>query len=613
MKSVIDSLPTKEDFLKDYKNYPTTMGENILEDKPFYESRIMPIFFEIPHGSKVLDVGCNDGTFIHMLKEKRNCDVTGIDLSETALEEAKKKGLNVMVADVESLPFPDKSFDVITCMEVLSHLFDAEKAIKEIRRVLKSNGIFLGSCPHKNLENYAWDDKRLHRRYFDADELHQLLSKDFKRSWIRTLNGAQFAISMKSSFLGNQSAEMLFKAGKSSTLDWDAALQDRSVLRCWFGFTQGPGDVYYRMSGFCDKMQKLGAETHYESYNDSDMESTMAWWKKIQYLPSEKRFTNQHIVNELEILLKASDMSVFQVTQSRDILLLLTTARKGVIKKPLITEMDDWIFDLTSYNSASAAYHPNSEPESVAYDQIKLSDAFIVSTEYLKEKLSNLTNKPIYVVKNALDFDIWDNILKRRKAHEENPDLIRIGYSGCGNHSGDMEIVKRPIEALLEEFPNLEFISMPFPSLEGIKNPRYKQFRAWAPLSIFPQVLSDWELDIGIAPLRDHELNRAKSNLRWLEYSALKIPAVMSNIEPFKKSVTHKKDGILVSNSESQWYDAMKALIVEQGERAKIGETAYLKVKKDFNMDEVAKTYLSILKDIKREFILSSGRMRKTS
>lgn len=619
MKSVIAESATKEDFLKEYKTYPTTMGENVLEEKPFYESRILPIFFEVPLGSKVLDVGCNDGTFIEMLQRKRHCDVTGIDISDTALEEAKKKGLNVMTADVENLPFEDETFDVITCMEVLSHLFDPKKAVKEMRRVLKKNGILLGSCPHKNLESYVWDDKRLHRRYFEAHDLHELITEDFDRLYIQTLNGANFAISMKSSFLANQPAEMLFKAGKDSMYGWDAALQDRSILRCWFGFTQGPGDVYYRMSGFADKMQKLGAETHYDPYNDADLQSTMGWCQKVQYVPSENRFRNAHIVHQLELLLKASDLSVFQITSSRDILLFLTTARKGVIKKPMLAELDDWIFDLPPYNSAAAAYHPNSDVEAVAYDQLKLSDGVITSTQYLKEKLQTICpDKPIYVIKNSLDFEIWDNVKKRTPAHEANPELIRIGYTGCGNHSGDMELVAKAMEALLDEFPNLEFLSPPFPSLEHIRNPRFKRFEAWAPLSIYPQVISDWEMDIGLAPLRDNETNRSKSNLRWLEYSALKVPTIASRVYPFQHSIKDNKDGILVGGSAKDWYDAIKALIIDKVKREQIGQAAYKTVKGNYSMDDVAKTYLSVLKSIKQEFLKNESahaptRNRKTS
>ncbi len=611
MNELIAEEKTKQQFLDEYKTYPTTMGEETLKDKAFYESRLAPIFYEIPRGSKVLDVGCNDGTFINALKEVRGCDVYGIDISEVALAEAKKKGLPVQIADVENLPFNDGSFDVITCMEVLSHLFDPVKAVKEMRRVLKKNGVLLGSCPHKNLERYAWDDKRLHRRYMDENDLQELLNNGFDRIWQKVLTGAQFAISLADGFLGQEPCEILFKCGNIDTLGWDSALQDRAILRCWFGFTQGPGDVYYRMSAYADKMQKLGAEVHYNPYDENDFNSPSEWCRKIRYLPSEKRFTNMHIVNELETLLKASDMSVFQLTSSRDILLLLTTARKGVIKKPMLTEIDDWVFDIPSYNLAASAYHPNSEMEAVAYDQIKLSDAIIASTDYLKKKLNELfPEKTVYVVKNSLDFDIWDNLKINRINHEKNKDLIRIGYSGCGNHSGDLEIVKEPIEALLDEFPNLEFVSLPYPSTDGIKSERYTRINKWVPMSYFPQSLSDWEIDIGIAPLRDNELNRSKSNLRWLEYSALKVPTIASNVYPFVQSITDRKDGILVTNSKKHWYDAMKALIVDQRERTGIGLKAYDKVKKDYDMNKVAASYLSVLKMVKHEFIRSSGRNR---
>ena len=503
---------------------------------------------------------------------------------------------------------------VFCLMEVLSHVHNPSEILKEIKRVLKKTGILLGSCPHENLQKYAWEDKRMIRQYYDLPQLNELLGESFEKRFIKVLNAAQFSFSMASSFLADQPAEMLFKCGRENMLDWDAALQDKSILRCWFGFTQGPGDVYYRMSGFADKMQKLGAQTHYEHYDDTDMNSTMAWWQKINYLPSENRFTNAHIVHELEALLKASDMSVFQITSSRSILLLLTTARLAVIKKPLYTEVDDWIFDLASYNSAAEAYRPNSEPESVALDQFKLSDGFICSTDYLKKKIEELApGKPVYVIKNSLDFDIWDNVKINRSAHDANSDLIRIGYTGCGNHSGDMELIRKPIEALLDEFPNLEFISTPFPSLEGITNPRFKRFEHWVPLSQFPQVISDWEMDIGIAPLRDNEMNRAKSNLRWLEYSALKIPTIASQVEPFEKSITDKKDGLLVSNSAKNWYEKMRELIVDKDKRIKIGQAAYANVKKNYDMEKTAKTYLSILKEIKNEFIKSPSRNRQVA
>ncbi len=252
--------------------------------------------------------------------------------------------------------------------------------------------------------------------------------------------------------------------------------------------------------------------------------------------------------------------------------------------------------------------------EAVAYDQIKLSDGIICSTQYLKEKLNILfPDKPVYIVKNSLDFDIWDKLTRPTTLHDKNSELIRIGYTGCSNHSGDMEIIKQPILALLDEFPNLEFISLPYKCFEDVNHPRLIKWDKWVGLSEFPQMASDWEMDIGIAPLRDNELNRAKSNLRWLEYSALHLPTVASRVYPFENSISNNKDSLLVGNSGKEWYEALRSLIVEKGKRATLGESAYKTVKKEYSMDKVAKSYLSILKNIKREFITASARVRKAS
>lgn len=612
MASLITEKTTKNELIEDYKNYPPVGGD--LDSKPFYEHRYSALFYEIPMGSHVLDVGCNDGIFMEMLRDKRKCNVKGIDVSQIALDEAKKRKLDVRIGDAENIPFPDQTFNVVNCQEVLSHLFDPAKAISEMRRILKKNGILVGSVPHENLQKFAWEDKRMVRKYYTVDELSQLLEKSFKRNWIKSLTGAQFSISLAQSFLASEPCEILFKSGGVDTLGWDSELQDKSILRCWFGFTQSPGTAYYRMSGFADKMQELGAQTHYNPYNENVLNSCSEWSEKIHWVPSQKRFTNQHIVEQIYTLWKASDLTIWQITSSRDVLALLTALRDPLNihslhpKKPLLTEMDDWMFDMPSYNLASNPYRPNSEAESVAFDQIKLSDAVITSTEYLKEKIQILfPRKQVYVIKNSLDFKIWDNLDKKTPAHDANPDLVRIIYSGCGNHSGDLEIIKQPILTLLDEFPNLEFITLPFNRpgevFADVSHSRFLKWDVWVGLSQFPQMALNWEGDIGIAPLRDNELNRSKSNLRWLEYSALKIPTVASNIYPFKMSIKDKKDGFIVGNSSKEWYMTLRALILDKEKRLRIGEAAYREVKKNYSMNDVAKSYLSVLKEIKREFI----------
>lgn len=590
MTNLITEQTKPEDLIKEYSQYPNVAPEGI-EEKPWYGNRMMPIFYEIPLGSKVLDVGANVGDFMEMLKKERDCEVFGVDVSEVCVKEAQEKGRNVQLADGHKLPFEDGTFDVVCLMEVLVHVFNPNEVLKEIKRVLKPGGFLLGSSPHKNLESHLWDDKRMHRRYYTTEELEDELYKVFDVAWMRTLTGAQFSFALAGSFLGKESAEILFKAGNKKTKPWEEALLDKSVLRVWFGFTQPAGDVYYRMSGYADKMRGLGAEIAYEPFSHNDFKSPGEWQNKIRW---------KHILNQLDSILSCADFSVWQIVQSKDALAFLRCARE-VRGKKIITEIDDWLFDLPSYNLASNPYMPNSESEWIAYKQLEMSDAVIVSTGYLKERLSELfPGKKIYIIPNSIDFEIWDEIDAWESIPKKKEGFLRIGYTGCGNHSGDLEIVKKPLLLLLETFPNLEVVlPQAFESWKDVKHPRVIFANRWVPLPQYPGMVKGWDLDIGIAPLRDNDLNRAKSNLRWLEYSALKIPSVMSKVRPFEECIEKGQTGFL-ANSEKDWYFRLKELIESPELRTRIGNKAYNEVKRSFNMDKVAKHYIKTLKEIKR-------------
>lgn len=600
--NIITEKTTKEEHNLDYQTYPQTFVGG-LKGHPEYSSRIEPLYYEIRDGAKVLDVGCNNGEFMALLRDKKKCKVWGVDLSEVALAEAKKKDLNVSLADCENLPFRDSSFDVVVLMEVLVHVYNPGKALQEIRRVLKPNGILLGSTPHENLERYAWDDKRMHHRYYNEETLTKALTDVFPVNYLQVLKGAQFAVSMANSFLADKPAEILFKCGGKDTKPWEEELLDRSKLRVWFGPTLPPGVAYYRMTGFAEKMRKMGAEIGFEEFNQADNDGPGEWQKKISRNPEfPTRPLSFIALDQLEKILRAADLSVWQVAQLRDVVAFLRCA-KDVVKKPIITEVDDWIFDLPSYNVASGPYQPNSEVEWIAYQQMKLSDALIVSTNFLKEQLGLMfPGKPIYVVKNSIDFDVWDNLQPIEPIFGKKKEgMIRIGYTGCGNHEGDMAIIKEPMCYILQEHDNVEFVlPVPFRVFDDMHHPRVLRSDRWVTIDQFPHTIAGWGMDIGIAPLRENNFNCAKSNLRWLEYSALHLPTVASPVQPFKESIKHGKDGFLC-DSKQEWYETLKMLVKDEEKRRSVGEAAYNKVKKDYNMAKVAKTYKSILEVFKRE------------
>jgi len=101
--------------------------------------------FERWRGKRVLEVGVGLGTdFVQFARA--GADMTGIDLTEAAVEAVRDRlaleGLeaDLRVADAEELPFPDGSFDLVYSWGVLHHTPDTERALAEVRRVLRPDG-----------------------------------------------------------------------------------------------------------------------------------------------------------------------------------------------------------------------------------------------------------------------------------------------------------------------------------------------------------------------------------------------------------------------------------------------------------------------------------------
>ncbi len=91
--------------------------------------------------AKILDVGCGPGFSMEVLIEK-GFETVGIDLSKKMIEEAKRKKLNVKLADMRDIPFEDESFDGILSISALQWIErkDLKKVAKEFFRVLKPGG-----------------------------------------------------------------------------------------------------------------------------------------------------------------------------------------------------------------------------------------------------------------------------------------------------------------------------------------------------------------------------------------------------------------------------------------------------------------------------------------
>jgi SAM-dependent methyltransferase len=117
----------------------------------------------------VLDVGCGIGHWGRCLEPLLPADatITGIDREPRWIEEARKRAgasregrLVYHISDAETLPFPDNTFDFVTCQTVLIHVRDPLQVLAEMRRVVKPSGLIAVVEPHNTTINLSNLDLR---------------------------------------------------------------------------------------------------------------------------------------------------------------------------------------------------------------------------------------------------------------------------------------------------------------------------------------------------------------------------------------------------------------------------------------------------------------------
>jgi len=251
--------------------------------------------------------------------------------------------------------------------------------------------------------------------------------------------------------------------------------------------------------------------------------------------------------------------------------------------KPCFMEVDDYFPQIPSYSVAYDQNSPGDRQHFWGTRQLIMSTGVITTTQYLADCYTEF-NTNIHVIPNCIDFDLWD------EAERENHPLIRIGWIGGATHEYDLKIVKKILYRILERNKNVEvyIVSGPPPAWE--ETDRLCLSGRWTTIDRYPAYLKSLGYDIGVAPLRDNYFNRAKSNLRYLEYAACSTPTVSSNVEPFK----HDFVGI-IAETDLEWESTLQELIDNEEWRLKLGGLAYDSARQMFNLDDIAKQYASLI------------------
>lgn len=145
----------------------------------------------------ILDAGCGTGGLAKKLTVLGN--VAAVDASPEAIKFSKKRGVVAKLSPIEKIPYPNGTFDVVTCIDVIYHkqIKDDVEALSEIRRVLKPRGVLVLRVP-ANRYLLSAHDRHVHtaRRYSKKELDRKLRQAGFVVKYISFVHSPIFLVSL---------------------------------------------------------------------------------------------------------------------------------------------------------------------------------------------------------------------------------------------------------------------------------------------------------------------------------------------------------------------------------------------------------------------------------
>ena len=141
----------------------------------------------IKKDTRVLDVGCADGTLMKFLKDNKNIDIRGLEISKDKVQECIAKGLTVIEGNAEKdlKQFPEKSFDYVVLSQTLQAFLNPEVVINELLRVGKKSIVTIPNFGYWKVRLHLLTKgtmpitKTLPDEWYNTPNLHMCTIKDF--------------------------------------------------------------------------------------------------------------------------------------------------------------------------------------------------------------------------------------------------------------------------------------------------------------------------------------------------------------------------------------------------------------------------------------------------
>jgi len=226
----------------------------------------------------------------------------------------------------------------------------------------------------------------------------------------------------------------------------------------------------------------------------------------------------------------------------------------------------------------------NRERVNIHLEGIKRANLVTVTTHALAKYIKQY-NDNIVILPNCIDFSRWWKMNLK-----PNPRL-RVLWSGGSSHYEDWYSIKEPLNDLMRKYQfTLVMSGHSFPGIVDEDNKHLLETHDWVPFKGHSYRLMSLAADIGIIPLADLPFNYYKSSVKWYEMSALGIPSVVSNTEPYSEDI---RDGVTAMGyrCKKTFHEKLESLILQKALRTKIGNAAYKWVHENRDAAKCAKLW----------------------
>jgi glycosyltransferase involved in cell wall biosynthesis len=330
----------------------------------------------------------------------------------------------------------------------------------------------------------------------------------------------------------------------------------------------------------------------------------------IEYLSSQNITAEtahgfEENLKDLNYLSKFTHLNIFRSGYNSTILELIKKCRS--LEIPILYDVDDLIFDPSKVNEIDSFRLMSSDDKKIYLDGVnqyesilKHVDFIITSTKYLVNELRRF-NKPIFQIPFGLNKRQLEISKTLSYISHDSKSIKFLGFqSGTNTHFKDFQECSTAIGRILDEYEDvfLKVIGpldidkiLPNHADKIIKVP----FLDW---NYLPAEISD--LYINLASFDPNSsFCKAKSELKYVESALLGVPTIAANIPSFCEAINNGYNGFIAQNEED-WYEKIKTLIENPGQRNQIGLNARNSVKSSF--------YPSLLgKKLKNIFLQTSA------